>query len=147
MTKFSTMKGKRGEQIALSHLTSIGLYRGEIVETPYVVIARKTENPQWIKIRRSKKVTGDIHGHNSVGTHVLAEVKSGGERLLYSTMTKHGQHQIYNLDKQAEKAIALVVWVRDEYELYVLQWPISGFQPHTSITPERAQELNITDLG
>lgn len=147
MARFSTMKGKRGEQIALSHLTSIGLLRGEIVETPYVVIARKTENSQWVKIRRSKKVTGDIHGHNSVGTHVLAEVKSGGERFLYSTMTKHGDHQVYNLNKQAETAIALVVWVRDEYELYVLQWPIPGFKPRTSITAQRAQELNITDLG
>lgn len=140
----SAIKGKRGQKIALVHLNRIGLHMGQMVETPYNIIANRGS---WIKIVRSEKVTGDIIGTNEQGMGVLAEVKTGGERLLFSTLTKHGEHQIRNLNRQASRAIALVVWVKAPDEVYPLQWPIAGLVPQKSLSPETASELAVVNLA
>jgi hypothetical protein len=42
--------------------------------------------------------------------------------------------------------ISLLVWVYGS-GAYVMRWPIEGFEPGTSITPESAQELDTETVA
>jgi len=139
----SKKKGNRGEEIAIKVLKRIGVLMPEEIGTPFSIVAvlGKGVYRGFFK----SKVSGDIRGHRSDGVAVLAEVKTV-PKLSWSTLTKHGEHQAARLDQHAQHAISLVVWVRSADEVFILEWPIQGFEPRKSISPEQAAKLNMTDI-
>ena len=145
----SQRKGKRGESIATKELIRIGVLMLQPITTPFAILGTKViHGVPYQRVVRTGKVYGDVQGHRSDGIHVLAEVKcTTGGNLTWSLLKKHGEHQATSLDRHAEHAIALVVWVRDT-DPYVLRWPILGFGHGRagSITPEKAAKLHITNI-
>jgi len=139
-------KGRAGEKIANSALERIGCLMVEEIGTPFKIIGRKVFNGQtWLQGFWKSKVSGDRRCVRQDGISVLVETKMITDRSLRWSDFK--EHQPDRLDQHAQYAISLVVWVRDVYEVFILQWPIPGFGPGQGITPERAQELTIDDVN
>lgn len=139
----SKKKGNRGEWIAINALKRIGVLMPEEIGTPFVIV--QSYGKGVYRGFFKAKVSGDVKGHRQDGVAILAEVKTG-PKLLWSTLTKHGEHQAARLDQHAQHAISLVVWVRSADEVFIMRWPIPGFGPRKSISPQAARLLNITNI-
>jgi len=138
----SSRIGKAGESLAAGVLGRLGVHMVEEIATPFRIISsRKISGRSWIRIRWKKKVSADHTGLLSDGRRVLAEVKTVEHNLRWSDFSTH---QPERLKMNAEwNGISLVVWVHSS-GVKVLKWPIPGFMKGKGITPECAEDLNIS---
>jgi hypothetical protein len=138
--------GDSSENVALKRLRQIGvnLARHIPTETKHMRAGMINGVPVF-HIIHTAKADGDIHGMDSRGIMVLAEVKSTEDRNLpWSALREHQPERLN--DHLAANGIALLVWVRAG-EVFVMRWPVPGFDgKRKSITPERARELDIEKL-
>ena len=137
--------GNAGEQTAANALRQRGVLMVEEIGTPFVVVERKAGG--WMRGYWKEKVSGDLRGHLSNGTSVIAEVKTIWNRnLRWSDLDSH---QPGRLDMHAENAISLLVWVHSS-GVYVMNWyrlMASGvFGPRQGLTIEQAEQFNIEQL-
>jgi hypothetical protein len=74
------------------------------------------------------------------GRSVFVEVKSREDKLLHSDLK---EHQRALLDKHRENGgLSLVVWVSFA-GVHVLEWPVEGFEEGTSLSVDRARDLEL----
>jgi len=136
--------GKQGEKLAINRLKSIGVLMPQEIATPFVILQRKDGG--WMRGFWKKKVIGDIYGHTENGISVLAEVKNISDRNLRWSDFK--SHQPPFLSQHAEKAISLLVWVRDS-GVYIMYWQdvlSMGFRPGKGLTEKQAKKISIERL-
>lgn len=135
MSRAQQRQGKAGEQIARAALARYDVQMLERIGTPVRIIAQKGE---WVRIAYGEKVAGDYRGILRGGRSVLVEVKTTEHNLRWSDFR---EHQPGALDEHSRfGGLTLVVWVCG-MSVYVLEWPIPGFGPGKSITPEQAERL------
>ena len=93
-----------------------------------------------------KPVEGDYRALTPEGKGVLIEVKTIDDGNLKWSSFK--EHQREALTEHSKYSLSLVVFVFNQTPEYaIMQWPIPGFKKYSSITPERAIELSITELS
>jgi len=137
-------KGTACEKIIMNVLQSRGACQVQEIETGWRKV-RKQVKGKWTElIIPKKKVAGDIRAVLPPdGRSILVEVKNRPEKLLYSNLESH-QHQRLK-EHDLFGAISLLAWIFTG-GLSIMQYPIEGFNPCTSISIERAQGLDIPDL-
>ena len=137
MTRRNQHIGKEGEKRAANALRSKGVEMVEKIGTPVRIVPGRA--PLW-----GEKVSGDHRGVLPGGTSVLAETKTIMDRnLVWSNLR---EHQPGRLTRHAELGgISLLVWVHST-GVYVMLWPVEGFGPRKSISPDRASELAIQSI-
>lgn len=134
--------GKQGQYRAASALRSIGVEMVEKIATPVLLIP--SAHKGLFRPVFEEPVSGDHRGILHDGTSVLAETKTILDRnLRYSDLREHQPARLTEHDGFGGRS--LLVWVHSS-GVYVMEWPIIGFDPGTSITPEEAQHLNIKQL-
>lgn len=123
-------------------LRTLGVRMVETVHTGWTVIRHK-ETRQIVGAFPIEKVSGDVRGVLAGGTSVLCECKKRGDRLTFSDLEQH-QHDALNYH-HAAGALSLVgfKWEAQGGGRSLMAWPIPGFVARTSISIERAQQLNI----
>lgn len=115
------------------------------IGTPIKILTKRViSGLTWHRIAWGEKVMGDTTALAPGGRGVLIETKTITDRnLQYSDLRKH---QPGDLSRYADaEGIALLVWVHHS-GVYVMEWPIPGFEPGTSISPEYARELDIQEF-
>jgi len=134
--------GKIGQEHAAAALRRLGVNMVEKIGTPVKLIPARVKGTY--SVVWGEKVSGDHRGILEDGTSVLAETKTIMERnLAWSDLR---EHQPERLNQHADfGGVSLLVWVHST-GVYVMRWPVPGFGPRKSITPERAQELELTSL-
>jgi hypothetical protein len=134
MTRREDRTGKAGEELAESVLRSLGIEQIERVSTPVKLIP--SQYPGLFKVIFGEKVIGDRRGILPGGRSVLIEVKTILDRnLCWSDLRLH---QPEGLSRHSELGgMSLLVWVHSS-GVYVMRWPIDGFGPGKSITPNQA---------
>lgn len=138
-------KGQAGEDIATNALKRIGCLMVEEIGTPFKITNRKTFGGRtWLQGFWKAKVAGDRRAVRRDGISILAETKTITEGNLVWSNFK--EHQPDKLDEHAQYAISLVVWVKSIDEVFIMRWPIPGFGPKKSITPQAAKLLDITNI-
>lgn len=143
MTRQQDRIGKIGQEHAAAALRRLGVNMVEKIGTPVKIIPARVKGTYTVVW--GEKVSGDHRGILANGVSVLAETKTIMDRnLVWSDLR---EHQPGALSQHAEYGgVSLLVWVHST-GVYVMRWPIVGFGPRKSITPERAQELDIDDLS
>jgi hypothetical protein len=145
MSKYEDQIGKAGQEVAAAALRRVGVECVEKIGTPVKVIPRGIylRQPTY-QVIWGEKVSGDHHGILPGGRAVLAETKTILDRNLQWSDLR--EHQPEALSRYAEfGGLALLVWVHST-GVYVMQWPVPGFGPRKSISPDRARELDVNDL-
>lgn len=138
--------GKHGQNTAAAVLSGrCGINMVEQIGTPVILIPVKASRPNTYQVIFGEKVSGDHRGLIGNGISVLAETKTILDRnLRYSDLR---EHQPARLTEHAEYGgISLIVWVHGT-GAYVMRWPVEGFGPGTSISHERAQELDTETVA
>ena len=138
--------GKRGQYTAAAVLSGrCGINMVEQIGTPVILIPVQSQRRNTYQVIFGEKVSGDHRGIIGNGISVLAETKTILDRnLRYSDLR---EHQPARLSEHADHGgISLLVWVADT-STYVMRWPIDGFVPGTSITPELAEELDAETVA
>ena len=136
--------GKRGEQVANSVLHGLGIECLEKIATPALYVPYVDRGmgrivPGVFRVVFEEKVAGDRHGLLPDGTGVLAEVKTIADRpLSYGDLEDHQHSGLLNWSKMG--GLALIVWVH--HSVYVMRYPIEGFEKGKPIHPERAQGIH-----
>lgn len=139
----SKRKGDAGEDVAHSLLTMMGARMLQKIATPVRLIPPVSEAARREFFRRvifSKTVKGDRWGVDpDTGRSILAEVKTyAADRLAYSVLKPH---QIAALNEHAAcNGLTYLVWVHPT-DIFVLRWPIPGFQSGTSISLGQAYAM------
>lgn len=141
MSKAEAKLGIRGQELAANVLRQIGVFMVEHIGTPFTIV--KAGRRGWYQGFFGEKVSGDLRGHTKNGISVLAEVKTIWNRNLRWSDLR--EHQPGRLDMHAERAISLLIWVHDS-GVFIMLWPVPGFRPGKSISPEQAASLNIADI-
>jgi len=138
MSRQQQRTGKVGEEFARRALEAVGVRMVEKIGTPVRIVPGR--RPIY-----GERVSGDHRGVAPGGISVLAETKTiVGRNLVYSDLR---EHQPGRLTLHADlDGISLLVWVYAADEVFIMRWPVPGFEPGTSITPERARELAIRSL-
>ena len=140
--------GKHGQNVARSVLSGrCAINMVEKIGTPVVLIPLNLKGiSNAFRVIFEEKVSGDHRGIIGNGISVLAETKTVLEgNLQYGHLR---DHQPARLDEHAQNGgISLLVWVHESGHAYVMRWPIEGFGPGRSITPERAQELDCETVA
>jgi hypothetical protein len=111
--------------------------------TPYYNQRTGKNVPGVYHVVFGEKVSGDRHGLLEDGTGVLAEVKTITDRpLSYGDLElhQHGGLESWSLSN----GLALIVWVHDD--VYIMRYPIEGFEKGKPIHPERARILHEETL-
>lgn len=137
--------GKHGQNIAASVLSGrCGVNMVEQIATPVHLVPHE-RLAGYFRVTYGEKVSGDHRGVIGNGISVLAETKTIlGRNLRFSDLR---EHQPGRLSEHVEfGGISLLVWVYSS-DAYVMRWPIEGFEPGTSITHERAQELDYETIA
>lgn len=136
MTHQQQQIGKSGEEWAENVLHSLGIEQLERIGEPIKAIPFDKKHPGVYRVIWGEKVIGDYRGILPGGRSVLCEVKTILDRnLQYSDLRPH---QPAGLTRHAELGgLSLLVWVSSS-GIAVMEWPINGFGPGKSITPERA---------
>ena len=139
--KRSQRIGAAGEDQAARALSRIGVEMVEKIATP-VKISRASGRP--VVMGWDEKVSGDHRGILYGGRSVLAETKTIMDRnLRYSDLRPH---QPERLKIHATfGGLSLLVWIHHS-GIYIMEFPIDGFESGKSITPEQAARLNIETL-
>lgn len=137
MSRTQQRTGKQGENLAESTLSGLGIEMLEKIGTPILAIPA---GRGLYKVIWEKKVSGDRRGILPGGRSVLIEVKTIlDHNLTYSELEPH-QHA--GLKEHADwGGLSLLVWVHNT-GVYVMEYPISGFIPRTSLTPQVAEIWN-----
>ena len=136
--------GKQGQGLAADALARLGVEMVEKIGTPVIMIPKGTVHSVPVfQIIFEEKVSGDHRGTLRGGRGVLAETKTILDRnLRYSDLRPHQPERLSEHDLLG--GLSLLVWVHS-LGVYVMQWPIRGFVSGTSITPEQAEVLAITE--
>ena len=133
MSRSQQRTGKQGESVAESTLSGLGIEMLEKIGTPILAIPA---GRGLFKVVWGEKVSGDRRGILPGGRSVLIEVKTILDaNLTYSELKPH-QHK--GLKAHADwGGLSLLCWVHNT-GVYVMEYPVSGFDPGTSITPQVA---------
>ena len=136
--------GRAGQNQAAAILSKIGIEMVEQIGTPVHLIPAHEHRKDVFRVIFGEKVSGDHRGILYGGRSVLAETKTIMDgNLQYSQLR---EHQPGRLSAHATfGGLSLLVWVHAT-GIFVMRWPIEGFEPGKGISPERARELNITDI-
>lgn len=141
MSRIQKTIGDNGEKQAKSHLSGIGIEMLEKIGTP-VKLSKILGHwhPKAFIVNFGEQVSGDHRGIMPGGRSVLVEVKSYWDgNLQYSKLRPH---QPDRLRKHAEwGGLSLLVWVHHS-GIYVMEFPIEGFEKGKSLTPQRAAEVS-----
>lgn len=142
MSRHEDRIGKIGQEQAAAALRRVGVEMVERIGTPTKLIPARVAGTY--KVIWGEKVSGDHRGILPGGISVLAETKTIMYRnLAWSDLR---DHQPGRLDQHAEfGGVSLLVWVHSS-GVYVMRWPVDGFGPRKSITPEQADLLNVMDV-
>ncbi len=142
MSKYEDRIGKIGQEHAAAALARVGVNMVEKIGTPVKLIPARV--PGTYKVVWGEKVSGDHRGILDNGISVLAETKTIMDRnLVWSDLR---DHQPTRLNTHADLGgVSLLVWVHST-GVYVMRWPVAGFGPRKSITPEQADTLNVMDV-
>jgi hypothetical protein len=142
MSRSEQRIGKAGEDWAANAVRGLGVEMVEEIGTPVKIVrTKKLYDGTWCKIVWGEKVSGDTRGVLPGGRSVLVETKTILDRNLQWGDLR--PHQPGRLSQHAELGgLSLLVWVHAS-GIFVMQWPISDFCRGKSITPERAQTLQI----
>jgi hypothetical protein len=134
MSRIQQRTGKQGENLAESTLLGLGIEQIEKIGTPVLLIPSRYKG--LFKVVYGEKVSGDRRGILPGGRSVLIEVKTIlDHNLTYSELKPH-QHA--GLKAHADfGGLSLLVWIHNS-GVYVMEFPISGFIPGTSLTPQVA---------
>lgn len=129
------MIGKYGQERAAAALRSLGIEMVEQIGTPvFLIPAERARNTYFVTW--GEKVSGDHRGILPGGRSVLAETKTIMERNLRWSDLR--DHQPGRLDEHSKHGgLSLLVWVHTT-GVHVMQWPVHGFGPGESLTPEFA---------
>ena len=132
-------QGAAAEAHARDLLLFLGLAHVQVIETPWRVVR---QGARIVSATPVRSVAGDIRAViPGSGRSVLAEVKRREERLVYSDLE---DHQVASLNNHAQPGgLSLLVWIAPGAGAWVMQWPIFGFVPRSSLTPEAAQLLAL----
>lgn len=135
----SQAKGAWGEGVAKVLLEAKGVQMVEQIATPVRIVGTtKLSGQTYYAIIWGEKVSGDWRGILPGGVRVLAEAKARDHNLRWSDLQ---DHQREALDKNHEcGGVSLLVYVHPDVRV-VMRWPVPGFAPYKSITPERAKEM------
>lgn len=139
MARREAKLGKAGEEHAMNAIRGLGVEMVERIGTPFTIL--KTKPNHWYQGFFGEKVSGDARGVAPGGRSVLVETKTiWGRNLRYSDLR---EHQPERLSQHAELGgWSLLVWVHNS-GIFIFEWPISDFCNGKSITPTRAQSLDI----
>ena len=142
MSRHEDRIGKIGQEHAAAALRRIGVNMVEKIGTPVKIIPARVKGTYTVVW--GEKVSGDHRGILDDGTSVLAETKTIMDRnLVWSDLR---EHQPERLDQHAEfGGVSLLVLVHKS-GVYVMRWPVPGFGPRKSITPEQAQQIDVMEL-
>lgn len=142
MSRHEDRIGKIGQLRAASALRRVGVNMVEKIGTPVKIIPARVKGTYTVVW--GEKVSGDHRGILADGTSVLAETKTILDRNL--TWSDLRDHQPGRLEEHAGfGGVSLLVWVHSS-GIYVMRWPVAGFGPRKSITPEQADQLNVMRL-
>lgn len=134
MTKQQQLTGIHGENIAESVLSGMGIEMIERIGTPIKAIPA---GKGLFKVIWGEKVSGDRRGILPGGKSVLIEVKTILDRNL--TWSDLREHQPDRLKVHSTfGGLSLLVWVHNT-GVYVMMFPIPGFEPRKSIEVEKAE--------
>ena len=135
------MIGKYGQERAAAALRSLGIEMVEQIGTPvFLIPAERARNTYFVTW--GEKVSGDHRGILQGGRSVLAETKTIMERNLRWSDLR--DHQPGRLDEHNQHGgLSLLVWVHTT-GVHVMQWPVLGFGPGESLTPEFAMIVAAT---
>ena len=139
MTKREDRMGKAGQNIAASVLSGMGIEMVEKIGTPVRLVP---VNPRQniFKVFWEEAVSGDHRGILPGGISVLAETKTILDRNLRYSDLRH--HQPERLQEHSQHGgISLLIWVNGSYRenVFVMLFPIIGFEPGKSIKVEEAR--------
>jgi len=133
--------GARGEREAQSVLSGMGIEMLEKVGTP---IKAFPAGKGLFKVIWGEKVSGDRRGILPGGISVLIEVKTILDKnLIYSDLRKHQPDRL--VTHASWGGLSLLVWVHNS-GTYVMMFPIEGFVPRKSLTPEVARHQHQLTL-
>jgi hypothetical protein len=141
MSRYEDQIGKAGQEHAAAALSRLGVRQVEKIGTPVKIIPRgKFGNQTTYQVIWGEKVAGDHHGILPGGRAVLAETKTIMDRnLQWSDMRPH---QPEALSRHADLGgLALLVWVHSS-GIHTMLWPVPGFSPGKSVSPEKAAALS-----
>jgi len=142
MTKREQRIGKIGQEHAAGALRRAGVNMVEQIGTPVKLIPARQKGA-W-KVIWGEKVSGDHRGILADGRSVLAETKTIMDRnLSWSDLRDHQPDRLS--EHHNHNGLSLLVWVHST-GVYLMKWPIEGFGPRKSITPERAEALSIETI-
>lgn len=146
MTKREDDIGKHGQNLARSVLDGLGIECLEKIGTPIKAIPMgKVRGQEVWQVIWGEKVAGDHRGVLPGGRSVLIETKTIVERnLVWSDFREHQPGKLSAHDNMG--GLSLVVWVHSP-EVYVMEWPITGFGPGKGITPALAEILDKIARG
>lgn len=136
--------GKHGQNLAAAALSRIGVELVEQIGTPVKLIPASQSRKDVFRVVWGEKVSGDHRGILPGGRSVLAETKTILDRnLQYSDLRPHQPAALTAHAKMG--GASLLVWVHSS-GIFILQWPIEGFESGTSISPAMAEYLTIVDV-
>jgi hypothetical protein len=142
MTRNEQRIGKAGEEWVVPALRGLGVEMVQPIATPIHKIPTKL--PGAFRVIYADPVLGDFTGILPGGRFVLAECKTILERNLQWSDLR--PHQPGGLSRHAELGgVSLLVWVHST-GIYVMRWPVAGFGPGKSISPEAADKLSIKEI-
>ena len=145
MSRTDQKIGKAGQEHAAAALRRAGVSMVEQIATPISLIP-SGHNDGTFRVQWGERVSGDHRGIlEGSGRSVLAETKTVLARnLQYSDLR---EHQPDRLTLHHELGgVSLLVWVHHS-GIFIMRWPIAGFEPHTSITPERAELISTVTIA
>ncbi len=138
--KHNQQIGSAGQNVAAGALRALGVEMVEQIGTP-VRLVPVGQGSGVYRVIWGDKVSGDHRGILRGGTSVLAETKTIIDRnLRYSDMR---EHQPERLTEHAQRGgVSLLVWVHRS-GVYVMQFPIAGFERGKSIEIKQAVIASI----
>lgn len=148
MSKSEDRRGKRGQNIAKSCLSRIGVEMVEKIGTPTrcIPVSPALTKQGIYRVIYEESVSGDHRGILPGGISVLAETKTIYDRKLrWSDLRDHQPERLQ--EHHDHEGISLLVWVNGETydDVYIMTWPIYGFGPRKSIALDLARfEHGIT---
>jgi hypothetical protein len=136
--------GRAGQNVAAAALSRLGVELVEEIGTPVRLVPAHAHRKDVFRVSFGEKVSGDHRGILPGGRSVLAETKTILDRNLRFSDLR--DHQPGRLTAHADfGGLSLLVWVHQS-GTYILQWPVPGFISGTGIDPDRAAQLNITEV-
>lgn len=134
-------QGEVAQDLFEIRLRSLGVLMVERIHTPWKIV-RHPVTRKIVNAIQMEKVSGDFRGILPGGRSVLVEVKSC-EHLVFSAFA---DHQVNALNEHRETGgLSLIGWKWPTGDA-ILQWPIIGFIPRTSLPIEYAERFNITRI-